>query len=307
MGFSEVERDSKMKILIVENEIYLAQSIASKLTTIGYQCDMAASIKDAVKDDRYDAVLLSTNISGQNFYPVIEKHKSSIIILMISYISNDTVSNPIKAGANDYIQKPFMIEELIRKLRHLKDFKALKKENVTYKEYVNNLFESSELKPINTKTKLPVLLKTNFQKHADAVVFHYSVEKSEPFTFISLTSDNAIEKIVKTPYNELLYLVDLQNIKKSEKTKILNLIEDRRAIISTTDINENQELITEIELATENKVFDRGDILSIDDYVKYIILNFQSKFPDTELSKKLGISRKSLWEKRKKYGIKKKK
>jgi DNA-binding NtrC family response regulator len=290
-----------MKILIVENEIYLAQSIASKLTEIGYTCDIAASIKDAVKDDRYDAILLSTNISGQNFYPVIEKHKSSIIILMISYISNDTVSNPIKAGANDYIQKPFMIEELIRKLQHLKDFNALKKENV------NNLFESSELQPINTKTKLPILLKTNFQKHADAIVFHYSVEKSEPFTFISLSCDNAIEKIVKTPYNELLYLVDLQNIKKSEKTKVLNLIEDRRAIISTTDVNESQEFITEVEIATENKVFDRGDILSIDDYVKYIILNFQSKFPDTELSKKLGISRKSLWEKRKKYGIKKKK
>ncbi|MEA1917106.1 MAG: helix-turn-helix domain-containing protein, partial [Campylobacterota bacterium] len=31
------------------------------------------------------------------------------------------------------------------------------------------------------------------------------------------------------------------------------------------------------------------------------------KFPDTELSKKLGISRKSLWEKRKKYGISKQK
>lgn len=296
-----------MKILIVENEIYLAQSIASKLNEIGYTCEIASSIKDAVKDDRYDAVLLSTNISGQNFYPVIEKHKSSIIILMISYISNDTVSNPIKAGANDYIQKPFMIEELMRKLQHLRNFNALKKENVTYKEYVNNLFESSDLEPINIKTKLPVLLKTNFQKHADAIVFHYSVEKKEPFTFISLTSENSIEKIAKTPYNELIYLVDLQNIKKSEKTKVLNLIEDRRAIISTTDVNETQDVIKEIEISTDNKVFDRGDILSIDDYVKYIIVNFQSKFPDTELSKKLGISRKSLWEKRKKYGITKKK
>jgi CheY-like chemotaxis protein len=296
-----------MKILIVENEIYLAQSISSKLTEIGYSCEIAASVKDAIKDERYDAVLLSTNISGQNFYPVIEKHKSSIIILMISYISNDTVSNPIKAGASDYIQKPFMIEELIRKLQHLRHFNALKKENNTYKEYVNNLFESSELQPINTKTKLPVLLKTNFQKHADAIMFHYSVEIGEPFTFISLSSENAIEKIVKTPYNELIYLVDLQNIKKSEKIKILNLIEDRRVIVSTTEVNETQDIIPEIEISTENRVFDRGDILSIDDYVKYIILNFQNKFPDTELSKKLGISRKSLWEKRKKYGITKKK
>lgn len=296
-----------MKILIVENEIYLAQSIASKLIEIGYSCEIAPTIKDAIKEDRFDAVLLSTNISGQNFYPVIEKHKSSIIILMISYISNDTVTNPIKAGADDYIQKPFMIEELIRKLQHLNTFNSLKKENKTYKEYVNNLFETSDIRPISTKAKLPILIKASFQKHADAVVFHYSVEKSEPFTFISLSSANAIEKIVKTPYNELLYLVDLQNIKKSERSKIFNLIEDRRAIISTTDTSESYEGIEELEIMTESKVFDRGDILSIDDYVKYIIVNFQNKFPDTELSKKLGISRKSLWEKRKKYGINKKK
>jgi CheY-like chemotaxis protein len=296
-----------MKILIVENEIYLAQSIATKLTEIGHSCEIAATIKDAMREERFDAVLLSTNISGQNFYPVIEKHQSSIIILMISYISNDTVTNPIKAGASDYIQKPFMIEELIRKLQHLNLFNALQKENKTYKEYVNNLFERSDIKPIDTKTKLPILIKTSFQKHADAVVFHYSVEKKEPFTFISLCATNAIEKIVKTPYNELLYIVDLQNIKKSDKTKIFNIIEDRRAIISTTDTTEDYEGIKQMEITTESKVFDSGDILSIDDYVKYVILNFQNKFPDTELSKKLGISRKSLWEKRKKYGITKKK
>jgi DNA-binding NtrC family response regulator len=60
-------------------------------------------------------------------------------------------------------------------------------------------------------------------------------------------------------------------------------------------------------LQSELKIFDHGDILCIDDYVKYVITTFQGKFPDTELSKKLGISRKSLWEKRKKYGIAKKK
>ncbi|WP_458699834.1 response regulator [Sulfurospirillum sp. 1307] len=296
-----------MKILIVENEIYLAQSIASKLTEVGYTCEIAASIKDALKDEKYDAVLLSTNISGQNFYPVIEKHKSSIIILMISYISNDTVSNPIKAGASDYIQKPFMIEELIRKLRHLSYFNELKRENKTYKDYVRNLFESSDLEPINSKIKLPVLLKTNYQKHADAIAFHYAFEVGEFFTFISLSEDDALEKIVKTPFNELMYVTNLQNIKKSDKLKVLNLIENRHAIISTTDINETQDIIQEIEVSTENKVFDQGNILSIDDYVKYVIVNFQNKFPDTELSKKLGISRKSLWEKRKKYGIAKKK
>ena len=47
--------------------------------------------------------------------------------------------------------------------------------------------------------------------------------------------------------------------------------------------------------------------MTIDDYIKHIIVNYQDKYPDTELSKKLGISRKSLWEKRKKYDVAKKK
>ncbi|WP_263833763.1 response regulator [Sulfurospirillum oryzae] len=295
-----------MKILIVENEIYLAQSIASKLMEIGHLCEIATSIKDALKDEKYDAILLSTNISGQNFYPVIEKHRSSIIILMISYISNDTVTNPIKAGACDYIQKPFMIEELIRKLQHLSDFKNLKKENETYKEYVKNLFSSANLEPLDKKTKFPILIKTNFQKHADALVFNYAQSQNETFTFISLTQGNAYEKIARAGSEELLYIIDLQNLKKSEKLKVYNILEGKRAIICSTDPNEESDF-TKIEINTDSKILDQGDILCIDDYVKYVIFNFQNKFPDTELSKKLGISRKSLWEKRKKYGINKKK
>ena len=295
-----------MKILIVENEIYLAQSIASKLMEIGHLCEIATSIKDALKDEKYDAILLSTNISGQNFYPVIEKHRSSIIILMISYISNDTVTNPIKAGACDYIQKPFMIEELIRKLQHLSDFKKLKKENETYKEYVKNLFSSANLEPIDKKTKFPVLIKTNFQKHADALIFNYAHSQNETFTFISLTQTNALEKISRAGSEELLYIIDLQNLKKSEKLKVYSILENKRAIICSTDPNEESDF-SKIEINTDSKVLDQGDILCIDDYVKYVICNFQNKFPDTELSKKLGISRKSLWENRKKYGINKKK
>ena len=295
-----------MKILIVENEIYLAQSIASKLMEIGHVCEIATSIKDALKDEKYEAVLLSTNISGQNFYPVIEKHNASIIILMISYISNDTVTNPIKAGACDYIQKPFMIEELIRKLQHLSNFKHLKKENTTYKEYVKNLFAAANIEPIDKKAKFPILIKTNFQKHADALVFNYAQSQNETFTFLSLTQTNALEKISRASSDELIYIIDMQNLKKSEKLKVYNVIEGKRAIICSTDPNEEAE-ITQISIATDSKILDQGDILCVDDYVKYVICNFQNKFPDTELSKKLGISRKSLWEKRKKYGISKKK
>ena len=64
-----------MKILIIENEIYLAQSIAAKLSDLGHVCDLASTTKDALRNEPYDVVLLSTNISGQDFYPVIDAYK----------------------------------------------------------------------------------------------------------------------------------------------------------------------------------------------------------------------------------------
>ncbi len=295
-----------MKILIVENEIYLAQSIASKLMEVGHLCEIATSIKDALRDEKYDAILLSTNISGQNFYPVIEKHRTSIIILMISYISNDTVTNPIKAGASDYIQKPFMIEELIRKLQHLDNYRQMKRENAMYKEYMSNLFSTTIIETIDKKVRFPILIKTNFQKQADALVFNYAHSQNESFSFISLTQSNALEKIARSHPEELIYIIDMQNLKRSEKIKVYSILENKRAIICSTDMNEEYN-ITTIELNTDNTLLDQSDILCIDDYVKHVICNFQNNFPDTELSKKLGISRKSLWERRKKYGINKKK
>jgi DNA-binding NtrC family response regulator len=296
-----------MKILIVENEIYLAQSISTKLNNLGHSCELAVSVKDALRGGDFDAVLLSTNISGQNFYPIIEHYKNSIIILMVSYVSNDTVTAPLKAGANDYILKPFMIEELIRKLEHLQDYIQYRKENQTYKNYINHLLKKSIVKKLDENTEFPILLKVSSQKVADSMVFKYVEEFNESFTFISLEDKDALRQLEKINPNELVYLTDFQNLQRSEKSKVLPLIQKRRVILSTTDMYESLEGLESLEIKNEESLFDReGELLSIENYVKYVILKYQGKFPDTELSKKLGISRKSLWEKRKKYGITKK-
>jgi len=298
-----------MKVLIVENEIYLAQSISSKLSEVGYVCKIVATIKEALEEGYYDIVLLSTNISGQNFYPAIKKYKNSIIILLISYISNDTVSKPLKMGVDDYMLKPFMIEELIRKIGHLFEYKKFKKENEFLTNYIENSFKNSSLKQIDAKKiKPPILVKSSYQKLIDKLVYEYAKSINTIPVFIALDTPSAIEKIEQYNDHTLLYIVNFQNLRKSQKAKVISAIEKKRVILCTTDLNEElNNNFNVLSLDNYNKIYENGDILSIDDYVKYIIQSFQNKFTDTELSKKLGISRKSLWEKRKKYGINKKK
>lgn len=295
-----------MKILIIENEIYLAQSIAAKLSDLGHTCDLASSAKDALRNEPYDVVLLSTNISGQDFYPVIDVYKDSVVILMISYVSNDTVSKPLKAGAKDYILKPFMIEELIRKIDHFQDYEQLKRQNATFQKYIEHSFASVNVDCDYEKSDLPIFVFSNYQKYADAFAFKLLNRCSSSLNFVSLSSLRTLDEIANLNPEKLTYITDYQALKKTDKETFLQLIEGGNVIVSSTDVVEDVPYKT-VEIKSDNKVIEQGDILPIEDYVKYIVLNYQHKFPDTELSKKLGISRKSLWEKRKKYGIIKKK
>lgn len=295
-----------MKILIIENEVYLAQSIATKLGEQGHTCELCTSTKDAIKSTNYDVVLLSTNINGQDFNPVIETFKKSIVILMVSYISNDTVSKPLSAGAKDYILKPFMIEELIRKIDHYQDYERLKKRNEAYESYLTHSFSAISHEHNPADIELPIFISSSFQKYADAFAFEYAAKMNLPIQFISLNDPKALTKIDALPQNCIIYIIDFQVLKKSNRKPFCDLIAGKQAIIASTDRIDDVAYEV-LEIKSENNVFDQGEILPIEDYVKFMILNYQHKFPDTELSKKLGISRKSLWEKRKKYDIIKKK
>ena len=293
-----------MKIIIVENELYLAQSISSKLSEIGFEVETYSSIKEAL-NSKGDVYLLSTNLPGQNCHPIITEFKDKIIILMVSYINNDTVSEPIKLGAKDYIVKPFMIEELIRKIEHYKEYQELKQQNRLYSDYTHNLLKGISVDFKIEKLSLPVVIFTNYPKLVDKIVFSYVEKSKRVLSFIPLTDKDWKEKIHISPINAILYISDLQILKKSEREQLFSLIEGEEFIIATTSNIETP--YETIEVKTESKLYDQNEILTIDDYVKFIVNSFQYKFPDTELSKKLGISRKSLWEKRKKYGIFKKK
>ncbi len=295
-----------MKILIIENEVYLAQSIATKLGELGHTCEMCTSTRDAIGSNNYDVVLLSTNINGQDFNPVIETFKNSIVILMVSYISNDTVSKPLSAGAKDYILKPFMIEELVRKIDHYQDYEKLKKRNEAYEKYLAHSFLNTKHEQDLDNIELPLFISSNFQKYADAFAFEYAQKKNLPIHFLSLNDPKTLSDIDSLPQNSIIYIIDYQVVKKSDKKRFCDLIKGKKAIIASSDKIE-EVAYPVIEIKSESNVFDKGEILPIEDYVKFIVLNYQNKYPDTELSKKLGISRKSLWEKRKKYDIIKKK
>ncbi|NLK66632.1 MAG: response regulator transcription factor [Campylobacteraceae bacterium] len=289
-----------MRILIVENETYLAQSIANKLSSLGHSCEILTRLKDVLEAGEKDAVLLSTNIFGEDIYKVIDKFKNSIIILLISYISHDTVSKPIKAGANDYIQKPFMVEELIRKLEHFKEFDRLKSDAqalITYLEYHFSSFETQNAKFKNLT--FPLFINSQNAHLVDKFVYELSKEIGNLKIF-NLADEKSFALIQKE--EKAMYLLGFQYLDEEKRRTLYKIIEDKKAVIAC---KEELEIPYRLITLENNKELFSSEILSIDEYFKYVITNFQEVFSDTDLAKKLGISRKSLWERRKKYGIQK--
>jgi len=294
-----------MKIIIIENELYLAQSIAARLSEFHFETEIYSSVKEAM-ELQADVYLLSTNLPGQNFLPLIEKHRDKNVLLMVNYINNDTVGEPLKAGAKDYIVKPFMIEELIRKIEHFHDYRMLQERNRFYEEYLDHLYGNIDLELDPESVSLPVVIRTNYQRIADKLALQLNRIKKNILHHISLEDDDWLERVENLDDEYIGYITHLEKLKKGDREKLYTLLEGRRFIL-TDSSGEVETPFPVLVLNSSDKLYDQEEILTIDEYVQYIVRTFQYKFPDTELSKKLGISRKSLWEKRKKYELFKKK
>jgi transcriptional regulator of aromatic amino acid metabolism len=149
---------------------------------------------------------------------------------------------------------------------------------------------------------LPFIIETNDQRVANKIVFETAIKLHKPIKFISLKHHTKIEP--SDFENELLYIYDFHYLKTNSQQIILNTIKEFDAIIATSEEIENT-ILPKVKVTISNRLSNVDSILTINDYVKMMVVTFQDKYPDTELSKKLGISRKSLWEKRKKFGIEK--
>lgn len=296
-----------MNILIIENEVYLAQKVVSRLLDDGHNCDFVENVNLENLTKEYDIVLLSTSISSSIVKGVIKKYgQNSIILLLVSYISDETVTNPIKDGAKDYIMKPFLMDELVRKIYHYKECRAIRRELKVLKDYFEFTMSDIDIKDVLVPLSFPLLIETNFQSYADKLVFEIAKKVDLPIKFISLSSANWQKQITNHFERTIIYLTDYHTLKRNVKDQLIKQIQDKKCVICSLE-SDDEFTHKKVVFNSKNKSLDHSQIMSINDYIKTIVINHQNRYPDTELSKRLGISRKSLWEKRKKLEIDKKK
>lgn len=113
------DRASAPRILIVDDDDIVLLVLKRALGNLGWQAvtvgDGAAGI-DAYREDSYDVVLLDLNMPGLDGFAVLEKlreiDREVIVVIMTAYNSTEKVVRAMRAGAFDYLNKPFEIEHL---------------------------------------------------------------------------------------------------------------------------------------------------------------------------------------------------
>ena len=120
------------KILIVEDEKQMAMFIEMELNHEGYKVDVAHDGIEGLKkseNKEYDLILLDVMLPGLNGIEVCRNIRQFSHVPIIMLTARSEVSDKVLGldiGANDYLTKPFAIEELLARIRVYKRDKTHK-------------------------------------------------------------------------------------------------------------------------------------------------------------------------------------
>jgi len=111
------------RILIIEDEEKIARFVELELTHEGYQVEKAINGRDGleiIKIRPFDLVLLDVMLPGINGVEVLRRIRQNSEVPVILLTARDSVVDKVTgldAGADDYVTKPFAIEELLARVR----------------------------------------------------------------------------------------------------------------------------------------------------------------------------------------------
>jgi DNA-binding response OmpR family regulator len=115
-----------MRILVVEDEVRLARQIASALTEAGHDPGVVQDGETAFQaavESPFDLIVLDLGLPGMDGFEVLRRLRarhvaSRVLILTARGLVSDRVTG-LQLGADDYLAKPFAMQELVARVRAL--------------------------------------------------------------------------------------------------------------------------------------------------------------------------------------------
>jgi DNA-binding response OmpR family regulator len=116
-----------MKVLLLEDDVALSDLLSEHLSDLGYEVTLCTNGQDALEtlvEQKFDIALLDINtpiMSGINVLKTIRtEYKNNIpAIILTAYQDTKHLKESFESGVDDYIKKPFDLEELDQRILKL--------------------------------------------------------------------------------------------------------------------------------------------------------------------------------------------
>jgi DNA-binding response OmpR family regulator len=133
-----------VKILLLEDDEVLSQSLKFVLEDAGYFIDLVKNGEDALTksyESQYDLYLLDVNVPFLNGFDFLKSLRDSgdqtTAFFITALVDIESFSKGFEVGADDYIKKPFDVDELVIKIN------SLLKKKTSLLEYANLSYDIS--------------------------------------------------------------------------------------------------------------------------------------------------------------------
>jgi DNA-binding NtrC family response regulator len=148
-----------IKILIVEDDIDLRDTLSEALQKYSYNADLASGVEEAfflIKMNNYDIIITDKNMPGKNSAGEggmqVLKHAKKLlpgaeIIIMTAFANTETVIEAMRLGAFDYILKPFQFDELKEKIDRIIEYRSYSDPEHAislYRELLNEILQIAQ-------------------------------------------------------------------------------------------------------------------------------------------------------------------
>ena len=136
----------KQRILVVDDEEKLRRVIELQLTAAGFDVDKAGSAEEALKlVERADLVVTDLKLPGMDGLQLLasirQQNMQSPVIVMTAFGTIEAAVEAMKAGAVDFLLKPFSLDHLMAVVKKALEVRALRDENRQLREELGKRYQ----------------------------------------------------------------------------------------------------------------------------------------------------------------------
>jgi two-component system nitrogen regulation response regulator NtrX len=266
------------KILVIDDELEICKQVSLILNKNSFKTSYVSSYDEysKLKNTNFDFDLVLVDLwlknsskQGIDIINELKNNFSNLAIISFSGHANiDNAIDSVKAGANDFIEKPFETKKLLHTIqKNLLDLKQkvtinnyrkqisfhTKINNIGFNDYIENIFtKANKIKP-NSSIYLYGPMGTG--KNYFANYIHMKLSSNNPDTFINM-NENLINENDLLKFSSLhdyftIYFNDFENFNQIEILNYLNLVKFNKInasiIIDSKNLDLDENIIKNID------------------------------------------------------------